>query len=99
VVEAANVPTVETAQRRLHERAVTVVPDFVANVATNAWWWWTLFGDIEPSADAAFAKITSTLGSLVTEVLATAARERVRPRSVALAMSAARAAELSWCHA
>ena len=66
VVEAANVPTVETAQRRLHERGVTVVPDFVANVATNAWWWWTLFGDTEPAADAAFAKIASTLGSLVT---------------------------------
>jgi glutamate dehydrogenase (NAD(P)+) len=99
VVEAANVPTVETAQRRLHERGVTVVPDFVANVATNAWWWWTLLGDIEPAADAAFAKIASTLGSLVTEVLATAARQRVRPRSVALAMSAARAAEVSLRHA
>jgi glutamate dehydrogenase (NAD(P)+) len=56
VVEAANVPTVETARRRLHERGITVVPDFVANVATNAWWWWTLFGDIEPAADAAFAR-------------------------------------------
>jgi glutamate dehydrogenase (NAD(P)+) len=98
VVEAANVPTVETAQRRLHDRGVTVVPDFVANVATNAWWWWTLFGDIEPAADAAFAKIASTLGSLVTEVLATAARQQVRPRSVAVAMSTARAAELSSRH-
>ena len=38
VVQAANVPTVETAQRRPHERGVTVVPDFVVNVATNAWW-------------------------------------------------------------
>lgn len=100
VVEAANVPTVETAQRRLHGRGVTVVPDFVANVATNDWWWWwTRFGDTEPVADAAFAKIASTLGSLVTKVLATAARQRVRPRSVALAMSAARAAEVSLRHA
>src|SRR5262249_5273660 len=99
VVEAANAPTVETAQRRLHERGVTVVPDFVANVATNAWWWWTLFGDIEPAADAALAKIASTLGSLVTEVLETAARQRVRPRKVALAMSAARSAAVSQRHA
>jgi len=99
VVEAANVPTVETAQRRLHGRGVMVVPDFVANVATNAWWWWTLFGDTEPAADAAFAKIASTLGSLVTQVLGTAARDRVRPRTVALAMSAARSAEVSSRHA
>jgi glutamate dehydrogenase (NAD(P)+) len=79
VVEAANGQTVQTAQRRLHQRGVTVVPDFVANVATDAWWWWTLFGDIEPAADAAFAKIASTLGSLVTEVLDTAARQRSGP--------------------
>ena len=29
---------------------VTVVPDFVANVGTNAWWWWVAFCDIEPTA-------------------------------------------------
>jgi len=58
-----------------------------------------LFGDIEPAADAAFAKIASTLGSHVTQVLDTAARDRVRPRTVALAMSAARSAEVSSGHA
>jgi glutamate dehydrogenase (NAD(P)+) len=79
VVEGANVPTAETAQRRLHERGVTVVPDLVANVATDARWWWTLLGDVHPATDAAFAKIASTLGSLVTEVRDTAARQRARP--------------------
>jgi glutamate dehydrogenase (NAD(P)+) len=98
VVEAANVATLASAQERLHARGVTVVPDFLANVATNAWWWWTLFGDIEPAAEAAFAKIASTLGGLVTEMLRSAARQGVRPRSAALAMSAARAAELSLRH-
>ena len=38
------------AEEKLYARGVTVIPDFVANVATNAWWWWTLFGDIEPAA-------------------------------------------------
>jgi glutamate dehydrogenase (NAD(P)+) len=75
------------------------VPDLVANVATDARWWWTLLGDVHPATDAAFAKIASTLGSLVTQVLDTAARDRVRPRTVALAMSAARSAEVSSRHA
>jgi glutamate dehydrogenase (NAD(P)+) len=95
VVEAANSPTMPAAEELLYARGVTVVPDFVANVGTNAWWWWTLFGDIEPAADEAFAKIADTLGRLVTEMLAGAARERIRPRRVALAMSAGRAAALA----
>jgi glutamate dehydrogenase (NAD(P)+) len=74
---------------------VSVVPDFVANVGTNAWWWWTLFGDIAPASDAAFAKIAATLGDLVSEMLGAAIRLRVPPRQVALAMSADRSAELA----
>ena len=35
VVEAANIPTTEGAQKLLHERGVIVVPDFVANGGTN----------------------------------------------------------------
>ena len=46
VVEAANMPVLPEAEQLLIQRGVTVVPDFVANSATNAWWWWTLFGDI-----------------------------------------------------
>lgn len=95
VVEAANSPTMPAAEQLLYARGVTVVPDFVANVGTNAWWWWTLFGDIEPAADQAFAKIADTLGRLVTEMLSGAARDGVIPRRVALAMSTRRAAELA----
>ena len=40
ICEAANVATMPEAEAVLTERGVTVVPDFVANVGTNAWWWW-----------------------------------------------------------
>jgi glutamate dehydrogenase (NAD(P)+) len=66
-----------------------------ANVATYAWRRWTLFGDVEPAADAAFAKIASALGLARDRVVDTPARQRVRPRNVALAMSA----EVSSDHA
>ena len=67
VVEAANVATLPAAEIQLAAGGIAIVPDFVANMATNAWWWWTLFGDIEPTAEAAFAKIDETIASLVAE--------------------------------
>ena len=69
VVEAANVATLPGAERALAERGIPVVPDFMANLATNAWWWWTLFGDFEPTVAAAFAQVDVTMGELVAEVL------------------------------
>ncbi|BCB82591.1 glutamate dehydrogenase [Phytohabitans flavus] len=94
VVEAANIPTTPGAEAALTHRGVPVIPDFVANVATNAWWWWTLFGDIAPTAEAAFAKISTTLRALLHEMLDRAAGTGGSPRAAALAMANERAAEL-----
>src|SRR5699024_8425944 len=49
IVEAANMPVLPEAEERLRESGVTVVPDFLANSATNAWWWWVTFGDVDGS--------------------------------------------------
>jgi glutamate dehydrogenase (NAD(P)+) len=94
VVEAANVPTTAGGEAALTARGVPVIPDFVANVATNAWWWWTLFGDIAPTAEASFTKISTTLRGLLNEMLDRAARAGGSPRAAALAMASERAAEL-----
>jgi glutamate dehydrogenase (NAD(P)+) len=83
IVEAANVPTLPDAERRLAERGVVVVPDFVANLATNAWWWWTLFGDVPPDQEPALAKIAATMRRLVTELLARSSTGGVLPREAA----------------
>lgn len=94
VVEAANGPTTAEAEALLAARGVVVIPDFVANVATNAWWWWTLFGDITPTAESAFAKISSTLRGLVDEALDRADATGVTPREAARTMSAAKLSRL-----
>jgi glutamate dehydrogenase (NAD(P)+) len=88
IVEAANVPTLPGAERRLAERGVVVVPDFVANLGANAWWWWTLFGDLPPERDPALAKISATMRRLVGELLARSEREGILPREAATAMAA-----------
>jgi glutamate dehydrogenase (NAD(P)+) len=88
VVEAANVATQPGAEPRLAERGIVVVPDFVANLATNAWWWWTLFGDIPPEREPALAKVSATMRRLVGELLERAEREDILPRAAATAMAA-----------
>jgi glutamate dehydrogenase (NAD(P)+) len=88
IVEAANVATRPEAERRLAERGVVVVPDFVANLATNAWWWWTLFGDLPPEVEPSFAKIATTMRRLVGELLRRSRDGTVLPRDAATAMAA-----------
>jgi glutamate dehydrogenase (NAD(P)+) len=92
VVEAANVATVADAESRLAARSIPVVPDFIANLATNAWWWWTLFGDIEPTLEDAFAMIDDTISGLVHEVFDRGAGSGEPLRAVAIQMADERAA-------
>jgi glutamate dehydrogenase (NAD(P)+) len=72
VVEAANIPATEEAERRLHERGVVVIPDYVANGGANAWWWWTLLGIIEADAEQAFRQVSKVMRETVRGMLATA---------------------------
>jgi glutamate dehydrogenase (NAD(P)+) len=87
ISEAANVATLPEAEALLRERDITVVPDFVANVGTNAWWWWIAFADIDPTPEASFAKISRVLRPLTHELLARARREGTSPREAATAIS------------
>ncbi|GAA0442051.1 glutamate dehydrogenase [Acrocarpospora corrugata] len=87
IVEAANSPVTPEGEALLRDHGVLVVPDVVANSATNSWWWWTLFGDIPADADAAFAKIRSWMRRVVTEVLTEAASTGRPPREIAHALS------------
>jgi glutamate dehydrogenase (NAD(P)+) len=73
VVEGANMPTLAEAEAALLARGVPVVPDFLANVMTNAWWWWVVFGDIAPTAESSFAKIDTVMRRLVGAVAGEAA--------------------------
>ncbi|MFD0025704.1 Glu/Leu/Phe/Val dehydrogenase dimerization domain-containing protein [Streptomyces sp. NPDC058382] len=90
VVEAANMPVLPEAEELLKERGITVLPDVVVNSGTNAWWWWTLFGDIGPDADEAFAHTRSSMRALVDLVLTRASADGCTPRAAAHAVVADR---------
>jgi glutamate dehydrogenase (NAD(P)+) len=87
VVEAANVATLVDAEEQLRDRGVTVVPDFVANCGTNQWWWWVCYGDVEPTAESAFAMLTGRMRPVVHQVLERADAEGVSPRTAATEVS------------
>jgi len=83
VVEAANIPTTEEAQKKLYERGVVVIPDYVANGGANAWWWWTLLGEIEADADQSFSKVRTVMRATVKGLLERADMQHISPREAA----------------
>ncbi|MEU0145256.1 Glu/Leu/Phe/Val dehydrogenase dimerization domain-containing protein [Streptomyces sp. NPDC006288] len=90
VVEAANMPVLPEAEALLARRGITVLPDVVVNSGTNAWWWWTLFGDIGADAEEAFAHTRRSMRALIGRVLARAEADGVTPRAAAHALVADR---------
>jgi glutamate dehydrogenase (NAD(P)+) len=90
IVEAANMPVLAGAEALLAARGITVLPDVVVNSGTNAWWWWTLFGDIGADADEAFAYTRRSMRALIDQVLARADEDGTTPRAAAHAIVADR---------
>ncbi|MEV8021791.1 Glu/Leu/Phe/Val dehydrogenase dimerization domain-containing protein [Streptomyces sp. NPDC086554] len=95
IAEAANMPVLPEAERLLAARGVTVLPDVVVNSGTNAWWWWTLFGDIGADPDEAFAHIRRSMRTLVEWTLGRAEADGTTPRAAAHALVADRLPEIA----
>ncbi|MGW2553223.1 Glu/Leu/Phe/Val dehydrogenase dimerization domain-containing protein [Streptomyces sp. NPDC001635] len=90
IVEAANMPVLPDAEDLLAARGVSVLPDVVVNSGTNAWWWWTLFGDVGADADEAFAYTRRSMRDLVGRMLDRAQADGTSPRTAAHALVADR---------
>ncbi|OEV31045.1 glutamate dehydrogenase [Streptomyces nanshensis] len=90
IVEAANMPVLPEAEELLAARGITVLPDVVVNSCTNAWWWWTLFGDIGADADEAFTRTRRSMRALTGLMLSRAEADGTTPRAAAHAIAAER---------
>jgi glutamate dehydrogenase/leucine dehydrogenase len=84
VLEGANIPATEAAERRLHGRGVLVIPDFIANAGG------VICAAVEhrrgSRADAE-AAIEARIGDNVAAVLTRAATDGTPPRDAALSMA------------
>ncbi len=87
IAEAANVPVTAEAERRLLDRGVAVIPDFIANAGAVGWAWWTLFGDISADPQDAFDKLSGEMRSVVGELMEAWASGEGSPRQVAKKIS------------
>lgn len=94
VVEGANLPCTRAGEALLAERGITVVPDVVANAATNSWWWWVFFGDVaDPSSrEDSYSLVRREMAALTESLLDTAADEGGSLRQAAHAVARARLA-------
>lgn len=95
IVEAANMPVTPEAEDALRARGVLISPDFLANSATNAWWWWVLFGDIDGGPEASFEKIRARITALSERVFGDAERLGVSPRTAALGLATEQLAQVT----
>ncbi|MBO0828269.1 MAG: hypothetical protein J2P24_10865 [Streptosporangiales bacterium] len=87
IAEAANVPVTPDAERRLTERGVVLVPDFVANAGAAIWAWWVVFGLVDGPSDSR-ELLSRHVRPLVARLV-----ERWRANGVPLRETAARIAE------
>jgi len=90
IAQGANIPATPGAERRLAERGILVIPDFIANAGG------VICAAVEyhgGSESQALTTIEERIRRNTLEVLATAARERILPRDAALAMARARVRE------
>ncbi|MCZ7358409.1 MAG: Glu/Leu/Phe/Val dehydrogenase [Candidatus Methanoperedens sp.] len=84
VIEGANIPITENAERMLHDRGILVVPDFVANAGGVITASVEYHGGTETQA---FERIRSTIPKNTREILDKVYGEKVYPRDAALAIA------------
>jgi len=94
IVEASNLPITPEAEVLLADRGITVIPDFLANSGTNAWWWLLLFGDIDGTWEQSESMVRARLAELTTQVITSAQKAKITPRESAIEISRANLALL-----
>lgn len=90
VVEGANLPTTPVARSILHERGVTVVPDFIANAGGIVAAAYSMDARSSPfvvDPSTVFDKVSSTMRDNTTTVLEESTRRGVTPHEAAWALA------------
>lgn len=84
IIEGANIPVTENAEKMLHDRGVLIVPDFVANAGGVITASVEYHGGTETSA---FERIKSTISRNTKEILDKVYSEKKHPRETAIAIA------------
>lgn len=94
VLQGANIPVTAEAERLLHERGVTIVPDFVANAGGVICAAMEYHG---ATRAAAFSLIDEKVGANTAEILRRSRERNVAPREAAMEIAASRVRQAMRC--
>ncbi len=84
IIEGANIPITENAEKELHDRGILVIPDFVANAGG------VITASVEyhgGSEQAAFDRIKSSIRRNTREILDKVYKEKIYPRDAAVGIA------------
>lgn len=84
IIEGANIPTTEAAERELQKRGVYVIPDFIANVGGAGLFGAVLDLDVSPSEAAIFGYLEQRIGSQTAKNLENALKHGKTVRDAAM---------------
>lgn len=87
VVEAANIPVTEVAEKYLFDHHIAVIPDFVANVGTAGGFGLLLTNQVPLEVDAVFTELGKRMRNTTREVLTLSQQNQVLPRDVAVQLA------------
>jgi glutamate dehydrogenase (NAD(P)+) len=90
LIEAANNPITDVAEAELERRAITIVPDFVANAAAAFFFCGLLEKRLEPNLESIFTVTSQQLRTTTRELLERSRRERISSRRAAEEIAEAR---------
>ncbi|MFQ6015740.1 MAG: Glu/Leu/Phe/Val dehydrogenase [Anaerolineae bacterium] len=95
IVEAANIPVTEGAEKILYDKGIIAVPDFVANAGAAAFYIDLLLGRTEPTLESILSGLVERIGGATHQVLTASRDEGILPRAAAKRLAREKLATLS----
>lgn len=88
IVEAANIPVTEEAEKQLFDRQILVIPDFIANSGGAGLFVSVLGGGVKGEAEAIFAFLKKEMEKTIEHILQVSQEQNIVPRQAAKSLVA-----------
>jgi len=87
VIEAANIPVTEVAEKYLFDHNIAVVPDFIANVGTAGGFGLLLTNQVPLESEAVFTELGKRMRKSTRDILTLSQQDQILPRDVAVQLA------------
>ncbi|PWA10757.1 glutamate dehydrogenase [Pueribacillus theae] len=84
IVEAANIPVTEEAERILFEKEVYVIPDFIANSGGGGIFGALMYKNVSPDVESILGYLNKQISGATKSMLSQSAEQKITPRQAAI---------------